>query len=130
MGRPVFGLCRRSEEVGERRHLTAIKSRMLLTDDPVDSLARRPPFYEIAQRLAAHNPKKRHGARIPYVLILLNGQIARIYGAFFQGDSSAAPMDTAAMPRVCQEPALMYLEATGQTAPPAAARRILETTTK
>jgi hypothetical protein len=110
-------------------YLTAIKSRMLLTDDPVDSLARRPPFYEIAQRLAAHNPK--NGMAREYLMssYLLNGQIARIYGAFFQGDSSAAPMDTAAMPRVCQEAALMYLEATGQTAPPAAARRILETTT-
>ena len=109
-------------------YLTAIKSRMLLTDDPADSLARRPPFFEIAQRLIAHNPENSMAREYLMSSYLLNGQIAKIYGTFFQGDSSAAPMDTAAVPRVCQEAALMYLEATGQMAPPAAARRILETT--
>jgi hypothetical protein len=109
-------------------YLTAIKSRMLLTDDPADSLARRPPFFEIAQRLMAHNPENSMAREYLMSSYLLNGQIAKIYGTFFQGDSSAAPMDTAAVPRVCQEAALMYLEATGQMAPPAAARRILETT--
>jgi hypothetical protein len=109
-------------------YLTAIKSRMLLTDAPIDSLARRPPFFEIAQRLAAHDPDNDMAREYLMSSYLLNGQIARIYGAFFQGDGSAAPMDTAAIPRVCQEAALMYLEATGQTAPPAAARRIQETT--
>ena len=109
-------------------YLMSIKSRMLLTDDPVDSLARRPPFYEIAQRLVAHNPG--NGMAREYLLssYLLNGQLAKIYEAFFQSDSFAPPLNTAAIPRVFQEAALMYLEASGQAAPPAVARQIHETT--
>jgi hypothetical protein len=110
-------------------YLMSIKSRMLLTDDPVDSLARRPPFYEIAQRLIAHNPGNSMAREYLMSSYLLNGQIAKIYETFIQRDRSVAPIDTAAIPRVCQEAALMYLEATGQTASLAAKRRIDETTT-
>ena len=109
-------------------YLMSIKSRMLLTDDPIDSLVGRPPFFEIAHRLTAHNPG--NGMAREYLMssYLLNGQIAKIYETFFQRDSSVAPLDTAAIPRVCEEAALIYLEATGQVASPEAAKRIHETT--
>jgi hypothetical protein len=109
-------------------YLMSIKSRMLLTDDPIDSLEKRPPFYEIAQRLTAHDPG--NGMAREYLMssYLLNGQIGKIFETFFQGDSSAAPLEAALIPRVCEEAALMYLEATGQTASPAVARRIHQTT--
>jgi len=35
-------------------YLMSIKSRILLADDPVESLLQRPPFYSVAQRLVAH----------------------------------------------------------------------------
>jgi hypothetical protein len=55
---------------------------------------------------------------------LLNGQVARVFEAFFPKDDSAAPMGTAAIPLVCQEAVLVYLEATGQNPSPAVARRL------
>jgi hypothetical protein len=109
-------------------YLMSIKSRMLLTDDPVDSLAKRPPFFEIAQRLVAHDPENNMAREYLLSAYLLNGQIARIYETFFQGDGSAPPLEDAAIPRVCQEAALMYLEASGQRTPPSAAQRIHQTT--
>jgi hypothetical protein len=110
-------------------YLMSIKARVLPTDDPIAGLMRRPPFSEIAQRLAVHNPQNSMARDYLVSSYLLNGQIAKIYERFFQGDGSVAALGAAPIPRVCQEAALMYLEATGQTAPPAAARRILETTT-
>jgi hypothetical protein len=110
-------------------YLMSIKSRMLVTDDPIDSLAKRPPFFEIAHRLVEHNPENVMAREYLMSSYLLNGQIAKIYGTFFRGDSSVAPLDTSsAISRVCEEAALMYLEATGQTASPGAAKRIHETT--
>ena len=109
-------------------YLTSIRSRILLADDPVESLLQRPPFYEIAYRLVAHNPQNRMAREYLMSSYLLNGQVTRIYQTFFQRDPSVAPSDTAALPRVCQEAALVYLAATGQEASPAAARRIEQTT--
>jgi hypothetical protein len=109
-------------------YLMSIKSRILLTDDPIDSLVGRPPFSEIAYRLVAHNQE--NGMAREYLMssYLLNGQIAKIYKTFFQRDSSVAPLACAAIPRVCEEAALMYLEATGQGPSPADAKRIHQTT--
>jgi hypothetical protein len=112
-------------------YLMSIKSRMLPTDDPLDGpmgLMRRPPFFEIAHRLATHNPEDRMVREYLLSSYLINGQLAKIYGFFFQSDGSAAALDAGAIPRVCQEAALMYLAATGQEASPAIARRIHETT--
>jgi len=105
-------------------YLMSIKSRILLADDPVESLLQRPPFYSVAQRLVAHNPD--NGMARAYLLssYLLNGQVARVFEAFFPKDDSAAPMGTAAIPLVCQEAVLVYLEATGQNPSPAVARRL------
>ena len=109
-------------------YLMSIKSRMLLTDDPIDGLMRRPPFFEIAHRLATHNPGNRMAREYLMSSYLVNGQLAKMYEFFFQSDGSAAPFDAGAIPRVCQEAALMYLAATGQEASRPIARRIDETT--
>ena len=105
-------------------YLMSIKSRTLLTDDPIDSLVRRPPFYEIAQRLVAHNPQNSMARGYLMSSYLLNGQLAKIYEAFFPKDASGAPLDASPIPRVSGEAILMYLEATGQEVSPVAARRI------
>jgi len=109
-------------------YLMSIKSRMLLTDDPVDGLMRRPPFSEVALRLVAHSPGNEMAREYLMSSYLLNGQIARIYEAFFQENGSVAPLGGTAIPRVCEEAALMYLAATGQGLSPAASQRIHETT--
>ncbi len=106
------------------RYLMSIKSRILLADDPVESLLQRPPFFEVAQRLVAHNPQNAMARAYLMSSYLLNGQVTRIYETFFSSDGSIAPPDTAAIPRVCQEAALVYLAATGKEASPAVASRI------
>ena len=105
-------------------YLTSIKSRILLTDDPIGALMKRPPFFEIASRLAAHNPNNQMAREYMMAAYLINGQLARIYEIFFPRDGSPAPLAGDTIPRVCQEAALMYLAATGQETPPAVARRI------
>jgi hypothetical protein len=109
-------------------YLMSIRSRILLADDPVDSLVQRPPFFEVAHRLVAHNPE--NGMAREYLMssYLLNGQVTRIYETFFQKVGSVAPLNSAAIPRACQEAALVYLAATGQEPSPAVAKRIDETT--
>jgi hypothetical protein len=109
-------------------YLMSIKSRVLLADDPVESLLQRPPFYTIAQRLVAHNPQDSMARAYLMSSYLLNGQVTRIYETYFQGDDSLALSGTAAIPRVCQEAVLVYLAATGQEASPAVAKRIDQTT--
>lgn len=109
-------------------YLMSIKSRILLTDDPLEGLMRRPPFFEIASRLAVHNPNNRMAQEYLMAAYLINGQLAKIYETLFQSDGSAAPLAGGVIPRVCQEAALMYLAATGQGVPPAVARRIQQTT--
>jgi hypothetical protein len=109
-------------------YLMSIKSRILLADDSVESLLQRPPFFEVAHRLVAHNPG--NGMAREYLMssYLLNGQVTKIYEAFFQHDASVAPLDNGAIPRACQEATLVYLAATGQEVSPAVARRIDQTT--
>jgi hypothetical protein len=109
-------------------YLMSIKSRMPLTDDPIDGLMRRPPFSEVALRLAMHNPQNRMAREYLMSSYLLNGQIAKIYETMFQSGGPVAPFGTAAIPRVCEEAALMYLAATGQEASPPVANRIHEAT--
>jgi hypothetical protein len=109
-------------------YLMSIKSRMLSTDDPVDSLLGRPPFFEIAHRLAAHDPRNTMAREYLMSSYLINGQLTKLYKTFFQGDSSDRQLEAPAMPRVCEEAALMYLAATGLDSPPSVARRIHQTT--
>jgi hypothetical protein len=109
-------------------YLMSIKSRMLLADDPVDSLLQRPPFFEVAHRLVAHNPQNAMAREYLLSSYLLNGQVTNIYETFFRHDGSLAPLDSAAIPRPCQEAALVYLAATGQEASPAVAKRIDQAT--
>ena len=111
-------------------YLMLIKSRILVADDPVDSLLQRPPFFEVAHRLVAHNPHNSMAREYLLSSYLLNGQVTKIYETFFQSGGDAAPLDTAAVPRVCQEAALVYLAATGQEAPPAVAKRIDQETNR
>jgi hypothetical protein len=105
-------------------YLMSIKSRILLADDPVESLLQRPPFYEVAYRLVAHNPQNGMAREYLTSSYLLNGQVTKIYETFFHNHGSVAPLPDAAIPRPCQEAALVYLAATGQEASPAVARRI------
>jgi hypothetical protein len=109
-------------------HLMSIKSRILVADDPVATLVQRPPFFEVARRLVAHNPE--NGMAREYLMssYLLNGQVTKIFETFFQSAGSVAPLASAAIPRACQEAALVYLAATGQQASPAVAKLIDETT--
>ena len=108
-------------------YLMSIKSRILLTDDPIEGLMKRPPFFEIASRLAAHNPNNQMAREYLMAAYLINGQLAKIYETFFPRDGSPAPLAGGTIPRACQEAALMYLAATGQETPPAVARRIQPT---
>jgi hypothetical protein len=109
-------------------YLMSIKSRTLLTDDPIEGLMRRPPFFEIAHRLATHNPGNRMAREYLLSSYLINGQIAKIHESFFPRDGSAGPWAAGEIPRVCQEASLMYLAATDQQASPATASRIREET--
>jgi hypothetical protein len=109
-------------------YLMSIKSRILLADDPVESLLQRPPFFEVAYRLLTHNPQNGMARAYLTSSYLLNGQVTKIYEAFFQKQVSAAPLDTGAVPRVCQEAALVYLAATDQKASRSVAERIDEAT--
>jgi hypothetical protein len=109
-------------------YLMSIKSRILVADDPVESLLRRPPFYTIAQRLVAHNPQNVMARAYLVSSYLLNGQVAKIYEAFFQRNDSVPLLGAGAIPRICQEAILVYLAATGQDVSPAVARRLDETT--
>ena len=105
-------------------YLMSIKSRVLIEDDPVDTLLQRPPFFEVAQRLLAHNPQNSVARAYLMSSYLLNGQVTKIYETFFQEKGSGAPSPAAQVPRVCQEAALVYLAATDQEASPAVAQRI------
>jgi hypothetical protein len=105
-------------------YLMSIKSRILLEDDPVDTLLQRPPFFEVAQRLLAHNPQNSVARAYLMSSYLLNGQVTRIYETFFQGNGSGPPLPAPEIPRPCQEAVLVYLAATGQEASPAVAQRI------
>ena len=109
-------------------YLMSIKSRILLTDDPIDGLMRRPPFFEIAHRLATHNPGNRMAREYLLSSYLINGQLAKIHESFFPRDGSVGLLAAGEIPRVCQEASLMYLAATDQQASPAMARRIHEKT--
>ena len=105
-------------------YLMSIKSHILLTDDPIEGLMKRPPFFAIASRLAAHNPNNQMAREYLIAAYLINGQLGKIYEIFFPRDGSPAPLAGGTIPRVCQEAVLMYLAATGQETPPAVARRI------
>jgi len=115
------------QQIATDSYLAAIKSRVLLADDSVDSLLQRPPFFEVAHRLVAHNPDNAMAREYLLSSYLLNGQVTQVYQTFFQTGSPAA-LATAAIPRPCQEAALVYLAATGQETSPAIARRIDQTT--
>ena len=116
------------QQIATDSYLAAIKSRLLLADDPVDSLLQRPPFFEVAHRLVAHNPDNVMAREYLLSAYLLNGQVTQIYQTFFQTDGAPAALATAAIPRPCQEAALVYLAATGQEASSAITRRIDQTT--
>jgi hypothetical protein len=109
------------QQIATDSYLAAIKSRVLLADDSVDSLLQRPPFFEVAHRLVAHNPDNAMAREYLLSSYLLNGQVTQVYQTFFQTGSPAA-LATAAIPRPCQEAALVYLAATGQETSPAIAR--------